>query len=54
MTMDRIIVLQGGQIITHVQLLALGGLYARLWSMQASGYIVEKAAPETGNKAASM
>jgi ABC-type multidrug transport system fused ATPase/permease subunit len=34
---DRIVVLQGGRIVEtgrHAELLACGGLYARLWSLQ--------------------
>jgi ATP-binding cassette subfamily B protein len=38
---DRILVLQGGELIdqgTHEELLARGGLYAELFSLQAAGY----------------
>jgi ATP-binding cassette subfamily B protein len=38
---DRILVLQGGELIeqgTHEQLLAKGGLYAELFTLQAKGY----------------
>ena len=38
---DRIVVLDGGQIIesgTHTELLALGGEYAKLFTIQAEGY----------------
>src|SRR3989475_2997644 len=38
---DRIIVLQGGELVdqgTHEELLARGGLYAELFSLQAAGY----------------
>ena len=40
--MDRIIVLDNGQVEetgTHAQLLAKGGLYARLWARQSGGFI---------------
>jgi ATP-binding cassette subfamily B protein len=38
---DRILVLQGGELIdqgTHAELVARGGLYAELFSLQAAGY----------------
>src|SRR5437762_157071 len=38
---DRILVLQGGELVddgTHEELLARGGLYAELFSLQAAGY----------------
>ncbi len=38
---DRILVLQGGQLVdqgTHDELLARGGLYAELFTLQAAGY----------------
>ena len=38
---DRILVLKGGELLeqgTHDQLLALGGLYAELFRLQAAGY----------------
>jgi ABC-type multidrug transport system fused ATPase/permease subunit len=41
MQMDRIIVLDGGKIVdegTHTQLLQRGGLYQRLWNIQAGGF----------------
>ncbi|WP_462386939.1 ABC transporter ATP-binding protein [Acidovorax sp. Q11] len=42
--MDRLIVLDAGRIVeegTHVQLLALGGVYARLWGHQSGGFLGE-------------
>lgn len=42
MQMDRLIVLDQGNIIedgTHEELLAKGGLYARLWSRQSQGFL---------------
>lgn len=42
MKMDRIVVLQGGTIVaqgTHQELLAQHGLYQKLWSIQAGGFI---------------
>ncbi len=42
--MDRLIVLDAGRIVeegTHAQLLALGGVYARLWGHQSGGFLGE-------------
>lgn len=42
MKMDRIIVIQEGKIVeqgSHTELLKKGGLYQKLWAMQAGGFI---------------
>jgi ATP-binding cassette subfamily B multidrug efflux pump len=41
--MDRLIVMDQGNIIeqgSHQELLALGGVYAKLWQHQTGGFIV--------------
>jgi len=43
--MDRILVFMGGQVVedgTHQELLSEGGHYAKLWEMQAGGFLPEQ------------
>jgi ATP-binding cassette subfamily B multidrug efflux pump len=45
--MDRLIVMDQGRIVeegTHAELLALGGIYARLWARQSGGFLGEEVA----------
>jgi ATP-binding cassette, subfamily B, bacterial len=50
MKMDRILVLEHGKVVadgTHAQLLAEDGLYAKLWSIQAGGFLVPNKETDT-------
>lgn len=43
--MDRLIVMDQGRIVeqgSHHELLALGGIYSRLWSHQSGGFLIEE------------
>jgi ATP-binding cassette subfamily B protein len=43
--LDRILVFHAGEVVesgTHAELLARGGRYARLWSMQAGGFLPDR------------
>lgn len=45
LSMDRIIVIEGGQVVaegTHQELLSQGGLYQKLWNIQAGGFLVDE------------
>ena len=51
--MDRILVFSEGRVIedgTHDELLSLNGHYARLWSMQAGGFIGDPQNGDNDNK----
>jgi len=42
--MDRLIVLDAGKVVeqgTHAELLAVGGVYAKLWAHQSGGFLVD-------------
>lgn len=47
--MDRLVVMDRGRIVetgTHAQLVAQGGLYARLWQRQTGGFVGVEAGPD--------
>jgi ATP-binding cassette subfamily B multidrug efflux pump len=44
--MDRLVVMEAGRIVetgSHAQLIAAGGLYARLWARQTGGFVAAEA-----------
>jgi ATP-binding cassette subfamily B protein len=54
MKMDRIIVLEGGKVVAdgkHDELLKEGGLYHKLWSIQAGGFLQDDLEPATAELA---
>jgi ATP-binding cassette subfamily B multidrug efflux pump len=47
--MDRLVVMDKGRIVetgTHAELIARGGLYARLWAHQSGGFLGDDAGDE--------
>ena len=53
--MDRLVVMDQGRIVEqgdHHSLLALGGVYARLWAHQSGGFLGDEAEPESGGRPA--
>jgi ATP-binding cassette, subfamily B, multidrug efflux pump len=46
--MDRLVVMDQGRIVeqgSHAELLAKGGLYARLWAHQSGGFLLDSDEP---------
>jgi ATP-binding cassette subfamily B multidrug efflux pump len=55
--MDRLVVLDKGRIVEegdHRSLLALGGLYARLWAHQSGGFLGEELDEEAAPQRAEL
>ena len=47
--MDRLVVMDQGRIVetgTHAELIARGGIYARLWQRQSGGFLGDPSADE--------
>ena len=43
--LDRIVVFDAGKVVedgTHAELLSQGGHYARMWNMQAGGFLPDR------------
>ena len=53
--MDRLVVLEGGRIVeqgSHMELITLGGHYAKLWARQSGGFLEPDFVEETTEEAA--
>ena len=52
--LDRLIVMDAGRIVeegTHAELLARGGIYARLWARQSGGFLGGDESPAAAEQA---
>jgi ATP-binding cassette subfamily B multidrug efflux pump len=55
--MDRLVVLDKGRIVeegSHRELLALGGIYARLWAHQSGGFLGDEADEERNEESGAI